>query len=195
MSLVEAAKNYDVRKGASFATYAGIRVRGTMIDEVRKNDWLPRSVYRNSRTVAEAVHTLENELGREARDQEVADYMRVSLSEYHKMLSDSYLGQLCDFEEYGINETLFTEGFTASIDGPLEMTEREAVTKIIAKCITTLPDREGLVLALYYDEELNLKEIGAVLSVSESRVCQILSQAMQRLRSNLPEWEEATKKS
>ena len=186
IGLIEAAKNYDGSKGASFETYAGIRIRGMMLDDVRKHDWLPRSVYRNARRISQVVHDLENQLGRDVRGDEIAKAMDVSLDEYHDLVRDTSCGQIYGFDDIGLTDDMFSDGFAAHIPGPLENVIRDDLDEKIADLVAMLPERERLVLSLYYEEDLNLKEIGAILEVSESRVCQIHSQAMSRLNARLP---------
>jgi len=187
IGLLEAAGKYDESKGASFETYAGIRIRGTMLDEVRKVDWVPRSVYRNSRRIAAIVKEVENKLGRDARDVEIAEALDISLTEYHLMLKDSNSAQIYGFDDIGLHDEIMKDGFSERIKGPLEGLQQDNFRTILAKCISNLPDRERLVITLYYEEELNLKEIGKILGVSESRVCQIHSQASSRLRTRFKE--------
>jgi RNA polymerase sigma factor for flagellar operon FliA len=188
IGLLEASKNYNAEKGASLETYATIRIRGSMLDEIRKNDWVPRSVHRNTRKINEAVRKLENQNGRDVRNVEVAETLEISLDEYHQMLQDSNGARVFGFEEVGIKEDGLSEGIAASTPGPFERVQREDFRQNLAKGIAGLPERERLVLSLYYDEELNLREVGEVLGVSESRASQIHSQAMQRLQMRLREW-------
>lgn len=188
IGLLEAARQYDASKGASFETYAGIRIRGAMLDDLRQGDWVPRSVHRNSRRIAETIQRIEASTGRDARDTEVAEAMGVSLDEYHQMLTDGNNGRIVGFEDLGIDEDAFSQGVGGAIDGPESGHSELAFQQSLAEAIAGLPERERLVLSLYYDEELNLKEIGAVLGVSESRVCQIHTQAMCRLKSRLKDW-------
>lgn len=188
MGLLEAAKNYDASKGASFETYAGIRIRGTMLDEVRRGDWVPRSVHRNAREVSAVVQKLENDLGRDARDHEVAEALGVSIKDYHKMLSDMNAARLIAFEDISLNGDFSGDHFASDAIDPFDGVRREDFINALVNSINALPDREQLVLSLYYEEEMNLKEIGEILSVSESRVSQIHSQAMLRLRSRLPDY-------
>lgn len=190
IGLLEAASNYDASKGASFETYAGIRIRGTMLDEVRKNDWVPRSVYRNSRKITKAVQEIENEYGRDARDHEVAARLNVSLDDYHSMLRDNSTAQVFGYEDVGIDDDVMSEGYTSHVMNPWDDVQRDKFHKELTAAIKTLPEREQLVLSLYYDEEMNLKEIGEVLEVSESRVCQIHSQAMHRIRARVGQWNQ-----
>jgi RNA polymerase sigma factor for flagellar operon FliA len=188
MGLLEAARNYDVSKGASFETYAGIRIRGSMIDDVRRGDWAPRSVHRNSRRVSEAMQIVENRLGRDAGDSEIADELDVPIEDYYEMLQDSASSKLFSFEELVSSEDGPDGQIASSTPDPFEGIQKNALREGLAKAIGQLPERERLVLALYYDQDLNLKEIGEVLGVSESRISQIHSQAAMRLKSRLTEW-------
>ncbi len=190
IGLLEASRNYDPSQGASFETYAGIRIRGAMLDEIRRTDWTPRSVHRKARQVAEAVRTIENSKGRDARDNEVAALMGISLDEYHKILQDATGCRVFSFEDpaaLGHGEDAGHGGVEAP-NHPLENLQRRDFHKALAESIAGLPERERLVMSLYYDEELNLREIGEVLGVSESRVCQIHGQALIRLRARMAEW-------
>ena len=188
IGLLEAARNFDGSKGASFETFAGIRIRGAMLDEIRKGDWTPRSVHKNSRAITEAISQVEGETGRDARDADIAAKMNVSLDDYHQMLNEVNAGKLVGIEDLGVSEdVLSSDG--GNHDTPLEDLMQGAFQKALAHAITTLPEREAIVLSLYYDEELNLREIGEVLEVSESRVSQIHSQAMLKLKSRMKSWQ------
>ncbi|WP_085760559.1 RNA polymerase sigma factor FliA [Oceanicoccus sagamiensis] len=191
IGLLEAARNYDASKGASFETYAGIRIRGSMIDDVRRGDWAPRSVHRNSRRVSEALRNVETRLGRDASDQEVAAELDIPIEDYYHMLQDSASSKLFSYDELISGDDRPEEQLPSATANPLEGIESDAMRQGLAKAIGTLPERERLVLALYYDEELNLKEIGHVLGVSESRVSQIHSQAALRLRSRMVDWQQS----
>jgi RNA polymerase sigma factor for flagellar operon FliA len=187
IGLLEAAKHYDESKGASFETYAGIRIRGYMLDEVRRNDWVPRSVYKNARMIAAAVKEVENRLGRDAKDQEVAEQLNISLAEYHEMLHDSAGGHLYGFEDLGVTDDVLRDESHNTSTEPYTHAIRADMTNHLSQIISSLPRNEKLVLSLYYEQDLNLKEIGEVLGVSESRVSQIHSQATHRIKSRLPE--------
>lgn len=187
IGLLEAANKFQSDKGASFETYAGIRIRGSIVDEIRKGDWVPRSVHRNARRVAGAIKVVEDRTGREAQDADVAEELEMSLSEYHACLNDASSGKLFSLDELNESGELPIDEQEAS-DNPLDDITSDAFRKSLAGAISELPEREKLVLSLYYQEELNLKEIGAVIGVSESRVSQIHSQAAMRLRARLSDW-------
>lgn len=189
IGLLEASRNYDATQGASFETYAGIRIRGSMLDEIRRTDWTPRSVHRKARQVAEAVRTIENDEGRDARDVEVAEKLEITLNEYHKILQDSTGCRVFSIDDAGINgEDAPRPAGEAPRNEPLDQLHKGDFKQALKLAIKGLPERESQVMAMYYDEELNLREIGEVLGVSESRVCQIHGQALIRLRSRMGEW-------
>lgn len=189
IGLLEAAKNFDGSKGASFETFAGIRIRGAMLDEIRKGDWTPRSVHKNGRAISDAISQVERETGRDARDVDIAAKLNVSLPEYHQMLSEVNAGKLVGIEDLGVSEDVIATDESRGTDSPLEDLMQGSFQKELAHAITTLPEREAIVLSLYYDEELNLREIGEVLEVSESRVSQIHSQAMLKLKARMRSWQ------
>jgi RNA polymerase sigma factor for flagellar operon FliA len=191
IGLLEAAKNFDGSKGASFETFAGIRIRGSMLDEIRKGDWTPRSVHKNSRAISQAISEVEKDTGRDARDIDVAERLQVTVQEYHIMLNEVSAGKLVGIEDLGVSEDVLTTDATKGQDSPFENMLQGSFQKALAQAITTLPEREAIVLSLYYDEELNLREIGEVLEVSESRVSQIHSQAMSKLKSKMQSWRTA----
>ena len=148
-----------------------------------------RSVHRNSRMLADAIREVEAETGRDARDVDVAAKLNMDLSEYHQILNDVRSGRMIGIEDLGVtDDALLSDKQDASFDGPFHDIEQDAFQKSLANTIRTLPEREALVLSLYYDEELNLKEIGSVIGVSESRVSQIHSQAMMRLKARMHDW-------
>lgn len=189
IGLLEASNNFDASKGASFETFAGIRIRGAMLDEIRRGDWTPRSVHKNSRMVSDAIKVLESQLGRDVTDKEVADKLDISLNEYHHILNDVSSGKIVGVDDLGINEDALNSKQEAICDEPYRKIEQVFFKRALSECISTLPERESLVLSLYYDEELNLREIGQVLDVSESRVSQIHSQAMHRLKARMQSWQ------
>ena len=182
LGLLEAASNYAADRGASFETYAGIRIRGAMIDALRKLDWAPRSVHRKARAVAAVVQEIERRTGRDARDTEIAQGLGVPLGEYHNIVQDAASCRLAALDDAAV-----------TVDGeadPFLETADEAFRSALARAIDGLPEREKLVMSLYYSEGLNLKEIGAVLKVTESRACQLHGQALVRLKARLAEWRD-----
>ena len=185
IGLLEAAQNYDSTKGASFETYAGIRIKGNILDEVRRNDWVPRSVYRNSRMISEAVKQIEHKLGRAAKDVEIAGELKLSLAKYHEMLQDSAGGHLYGFEDLGVTDDVLKTDVDGQSTEPHTTVLRNDLLSQLTAVIKGLPKKEKLVLSLYYEHDLNLKEIGDVIEVGESRVSQILSQAIHRLRARV----------
>ena len=190
IGLLDAAKHYSANKGANFETYAGIRIRGAMLDEVRKSDWTPRSVHRNMREMADVVRKLENEKGHDASPADVAAALNVSIEEYHKLVQDAASCRLFSFDQMGSNDDESSPADHARDErpGPFDHIQNSGFRDALAGAINGLPEREKLVLSLYYDEDMNLREIGEVLEVSESRVCQIHGQALVRLRARLAEW-------
>jgi RNA polymerase sigma factor for flagellar operon FliA len=190
IGLLDAAKHYSPTKGANFETYAGIRIRGAMLDEVRKSDWTPRSVHRNMREMADVIRKIENVKGQDASPTDIAQGLGVTLEEYHKLVQDAASCRLFRFDQMGGNDDESSPADHARYEGPspFEHIEDAGFRDALAAAINVLPEREKLVLSLYYDEDMNLREIGAVLDVSESRVCQIHGQALVRLRARLAEW-------
>ena len=188
IGLLNAAENFSPTKGANFETYAGIRIRGAMLDEARKANWTPRSTFRNAKQVADAVRAIENETGRDARPVDVAQALDISLDEYHKILESAASSRLLSLEQLAGDPERAGLLPKSPDDGPLDNLEEDDFRDALIRAIGSLPEREQLVLSLYYEEELNLREIGEVLEVSESRVCQIHGQAVVRIRARLDEW-------
>jgi len=185
IGLLEAARHFQGDRGASFETYAGIRIRGAMLDELRRGDWAPRSLHRRARDVEAAMRAIEQETGREAKDSEIADRLGMTLDEYFDAVSDAARCQVLSTDGFAEGD-----GYDAPADGgdPDEVVGRAEFQKELISAIGSLPEREKLGMSMYYERELNLKEIGKVLEVSESRVCQIHGQALVRLRARLGDW-------
>lgn len=190
IGLLEAARHFDAGQGASFETYAGIRIRGAMLDEVRRNDWTPRSVHRNGRRVSAAIKVVENATGREAQPREIAAALEVDIDEYHAMARDTVAARLFSLSELAEDGGGFEERLPGDEVGPAGAFDREAFGRDLAAAVDSLPEREQLVMSLYYEQDLNLREIGAVLGVTESRVCQLHGQALARVRARLASWVE-----
>ncbi len=186
LGLLEAASHFDSGQGASFETYAGIRIRGAMLDEIRKLDWTPRSVHRKYRAASEAIRKIEHEKGGDASDVEIAREMGISLTEYHRILVDSNSARISSMDEMVQQGDSHTP--QSDTDNPFEKLSETEYQQKLSDCIRNLPEKEQLVMSLYYDDELNFREIGQVLEVSESRVCQIHGQAMLRIKSKMSDW-------
>ena len=190
LGLLEAAKNFNSTKGASFETFAGIRIRGSMLDDIRKGDWTPRSVHKNSRAITQAISSVENEMNSDAKDSDIAKRLGIELPQYHKMLNEVNRGKLVGIEYLGISEDVIATPDFKSTNTPYDELVHGCFQKALAKAIVSLPEREAIVLSLYYDEDLSLREIGQALNVSESRVSQIHSQAKSKLKIKLSSWQQ-----
>ncbi len=184
VGLLEALGRFDATQGASFATFASQRIRGAMMDELRTRDWLPRSVRRAARSMDDAVRRLEQQLGRAPDEAEIATALDMPLADYQQLLHDTNSGYLLPYEELTV-DTGEPAGSNGSIGLPFEALLDQQQRDGLTAAIEALPEREKLLMALYYQEELNLKEVGAVLGVTESRVSQLHSQAVSRLRAKL----------
>lgn len=190
IGLLDAAKNFDDTQGAQFETYAIQRIRGSILDELRQADWLPRNVRKNLRRIETAVAKLEQEFGRAPRESELAARLDVPIEDYQQMLLDARGYQLLHYEDFQESEDgdFFDSFLTDGQRGPLEVLEDQGFRRHLVQAIGALPEREKLVMGLYYEQEMNLKEIGEVLGVSESRVCQLHAQAVARLRARMKTW-------
>lgn len=191
IGLMEAARNFDTEAGVQFETYATQRIRGAMLDELREADWLPRHIRKSVRDMERAMVKVEHSLGRAPTESEMAAAMGVSLADYQTLLGDCRGHQLIYYDESDSEDeshhALDAMASDLKANPYNEIAEGKFRNHLIS-AIEELPEREKLVMALYYDEELNLKEIGAVLGVSESRVCQLHSQSVVRLRAKLKDW-------
>ena len=188
IALLDAARQFSPSKGASFETYASIRVRGAMLDEFRNTDWAPRSVYRKQRQLTAAIRAVENRTGEHASPREIAEELGVTLDEYFQMVAATTTQRMFSLDDAGGDDVTAGNDSIDSAREPFAELESAEFRAAMAEAIGVLPEREALVMSLYYDEELNLKEIGEVLGVTESRVCQIHGQALARLRARLQTW-------
>ncbi|ACT50035.1 MULTISPECIES: RNA polymerase sigma factor FliA [Methylovorus] len=190
MGLLDAINRYEDTHGAQFETYAAQRIRGAMIDELRNADWLPRSIRKNMRDVEGAINQLEQVLGRPPTEGEVAKQLKMSLDDYYDMLGECSGHQLLYYEDFHESEggDHFLDRFLQDDSGnPIKGLLDSNFRETLIEAIENLPEREQILMGLYYEQELNLKEIGAVMNVSESRVCQLHSQAIARLRAYMKE--------
>jgi RNA polymerase sigma factor for flagellar operon FliA len=190
IGLLDAVNRYEDNHGAQFETYAVQRIRGAMLDELRSSDWLPRSMRQNMRKIEEAMNVLQQRLGRAPQESEVARQLKLSLDEYQDLLSEGGGHQLVyyeDFHDSEGNDHFLDRYCTDDSSDPLQRLMNSGFRSAVIDAITVLPEREKILMGLYYEQEMNLKEIGAIMGVSESRVSQLHSQAVARMRAYLRE--------
>ena len=189
IGLLDAAGRYDELRGAQFETYASQRIRGAMLDELRGADWLPRSMRSDMRKIEAAINRAQQRLGKSPVESDIAKEMDMSLPDYQQLLQDARGAQLMYYEDFhhANDEDFFEHYETDGSSNPLEVLKDERFRGALVKAIENLPEREKLLMAMHYEQDMNLREIGEVLGVGESRVCQLHSQAVARLRSMLGE--------
>ena len=192
IGLMDAVGRFDGTQGAQFESYATQRIRGAMLDELREADWLPRHVRQKSRQIESAIHRLEQRNGKSPSEQEISAELGMPIDQYQSMLGDVKCSQLLYYEDFSDEDSAsFLDRYLA--DGssdPLAVLEDEGFRDSLVAAIHNLPERERSMMGMYYEQDMNLKEIGAVLGVSESRVCQLHSQAVARLRAQLKIWKD-----
>lgn len=196
LGLLDAIGRFEEGMGAQFETYAVQRIRGAMLDGLRENDWLPRGVRREMRRVESTIQQLEHQNGRAPTEAELATALDMPLADYQSLLQEARGHQVVYFEDLGADDEEYLDRTLASsTPDPLTALEDAGVRTALVAAIDALPDREKMVMALYYEEELNLREIGEVLGVTESRVCQLHSQAIARLRAAIAGEDKPLKKA
>lgn len=178
--LLDAVERYDLKRQNKFETYAGVRIRGAMLDYLRSKDWLPISVRQKIRSYEKCVGELEGALGRSATDEEIAEAMGLSAEEFGKVVTQMSAATVIPLDDYMRAETAMN-----AVPSPQETIEKQERQQMLAKAIDRLPERERQVVSLYYHEELTMKEISLVLNISEARVCQLHTKAIFRLRGFL----------
>jgi RNA polymerase sigma factor for flagellar operon FliA len=191
MGLNDALSRFDAAQGVMFETFATQRIRGAMLDELRGNDWMSRGNRRQQRSIEGAVRKLEQQFGRAPQESEIAGEMGVSLTEYQEMLGKVRGTQLVYLEDMSGDDGSddYLDRHVADSDAnPLLMLQDQRMREALVAAIKHLPEREQYVMSMYYEHDMNLKEIAAVLGVTESRVCQLHSQSIARLRVKLREW-------
>lgn len=191
IGLNDALSRFDTSQGVQFETFATQRIRGAMLDELRGADWMSRGNRKQQRSIEAAVHRLEQKLGRAPLESEIAKEMGISLSDYQELLSKVRGTQLVYLEDMngdeGDHDYLDRHVADKEAD-PLSQLNDRRLREALVAAIKTLPEREQYVMSMYYEQDMNLKEIAAVLGVTESRVCQLHSQSIARLRVKLREW-------
>ncbi len=187
IGLLDASKHYDPEQGAQFETYATIRIRGAILDEVRRCDWVPKSVHKKARDLSAAMHVIELRTGRDARDIEVAQEMDISMEEYYQILKDSNSCRMLSFDDLDTDDTHSLGMFEDRQSNVVSEVLDEEFRNHLSQAIAGLPEREKMVMSLYYDTGMNLKEVGTLIGISESRVSQLLSQAQLRLKARMSE--------
>lgn len=192
IGLMDAISKFEEGQGAQFETYASQRIRGSMLDELRSADWMPRSVRQSQRRIEAAVVKAEQDLGRAPTEAEVAKSMGVSLADYQAMLFDSRGAQLVFYDDYaedGDGEGYLDRQMDADEESnPMDVLGDQRFREALVQAIGNLPEREKMLMGLYYEQELNFREIAAILGVTESRVCQLHTQAVSRLKGKLREF-------
>ena len=187
LGLIDAIDRFDINKGVKFETYASLRIRGSIIDSIREMDWVPRSLRQKNKELEKAYRETENELGRSASDKEIAEKLNISLEDFYKLLNEVNVTSMVSLEDF-LEQNYETETDLSNIkiaDRPEHELELSELREILANSIDKLPEKEKTVLSLYYYEELTLKEISAIMKVSESRISQLHTKAVIRLRSKL----------
>ncbi|GGY66393.1 RNA polymerase sigma factor FliA [Pseudoduganella sp. SL102] len=190
IGLLDAINRYEETHGAQFETYAVMRIRGAMLDELRSSDWMPRTLRQDMRKIENAMSVLQQKLGRPPAESEVAASLKLSLEAYQEMLGEGGGHQLLYYEDFKNEDgsDSFLDRYAQDDEAdPLRSLMDTGFRQAVIDAIDALPPREKLLMGLYYEEELNLKEIGAVMGVSESRVSQLHTQAVSRLRATLRE--------
>ena len=185
--LIDAIDKFDNAKGVKFETYASFRIRGAIIDHIRRMDWVPRTLRQKNKQMEQAYNALEDELGRQPTDAELAEKLNLSIEETQDLMRSSSvlsLVSLDDFMEQNY-ESAFTSLVASRVDSPEEQTERQERKEMLADAISKLSEKEKLVITLYYFEDLTLKEISSIMKVSESRISQIHTKAITRLQGKL----------
>ena len=190
IGLLDAVERFDDNQGAHFETYATQRIRGAMLDELRDADWASRTLRKASRQIESAIHVLQQRLQRPPTEQEIAGQLDMNIHDYFELLNETRGAQLVYYEDlYGSDNEDFLERFVDELAaGPFEMLSDQHFKKALTQAVVELPEREKMLMGMYYEQEMNFKEIGSILGVSESRVCQLHGQAIARLRGHLRDW-------
>ncbi|CRZ34536.1 RNA polymerase sigma factor for flagellar operon FliA [Herbinix hemicellulosilytica] len=185
--LIDAIDKYDYTKGYKFETYASLRIRGAILDQIRKMDWIPRSIRQKQRKLENAYRSLEARYGKDVNDEEIAQELDISVEELENWQNQTKLTNIISLDEFleQGSESKNEQYLTATFDQPDKIVERQELKEILTKVLDTLTEKEKKVIILYYYEELTLKEISKILEVSESRISQLHTKALQKMRKML----------
>ncbi len=185
--LIDAVDKFDYSKGVKFETYASLRIRGAILDQIRKMDWIPRSIRQKQRKIDTAYQSLEIRYGRMASDEEVATELEISIDELETWQNQTKVTNIISLDEFMEQgaETKVEQSLTADFDQPDRIVEKQELKELLIKTLETLTEKEKKVIILYYYEELTLKEISRVLEVSESRISQLHTKALQKMKLRL----------
>jgi RNA polymerase, sigma 28 subunit, SigD/FliA/WhiG len=185
--LIDAIDKYDYTKGYKFETYASLRIRGAILDQIRKMDWIPRSIRQKQKKLENAYKTLETKYGREINDEEIAQELDISVEELENWQNQTQITNIISLDEFleQGSESKNEQYFATTFDQPDKIVEREELKEILIKALDTLTEKEKKVITLYYFEELTLKEISKILDVSESRISQLHTKALQKMKKIL----------
>jgi RNA polymerase sigma factor for flagellar operon FliA len=188
IGLSEALTRYEATQGVQFETFATQRIRGAMIDELRENDWMSRGSRKSQKEIEGALHRLEHRLGRSPSESEIAAELGMSLTDYQTLLGKVQGTQLVYLEDMSGSEgdDSFLDRHMVDDEGdPMQLLRNQRLRQSLVEAIKALPEREQYIMSMYYEQDMNLKEIAAVLGVTESRVCQLHSQSIARLRAKM----------
>ncbi len=182
LGLMDAIDKFDLKKEVKFETYASLRIKGEIVDQIRKQDWAPISLRQKIKRIEEGIESLEGKLGRSPTEQELAAYVSMNVEDVKRTLDESHTFNVVCLDEILVDRMGGEELVPGSGEGPEESLEKKELREILSQSIDSLPEKERMVVSLYYHDELTLKEIGAVLGVSESRISQIHAKAIMSLR-------------
>jgi RNA polymerase sigma factor for flagellar operon FliA len=185
IGLIDAIEKFDYTKNVKFETYASLRIRGAILDEIRRLDWVPRSLRKKQKEMMKAYSELENSLGREPKEEEMIEKLQLGENEYQELLQETAIYNLVSIDDYMLQASNIED---TTNELPEKHLEQQELLELLAKAIEELPEREKSVIIFYYYEELTLKEISAILEVSESRVSQLHTKAVSRLRMKMAKY-------
>ncbi len=185
IALIDAIEKFDLSKNTKFETYASIRIKGSIIDYVRKQDWTPRKVKSDYKIIKDAEDLLSNKLDRAPSDNEIAEYLKMDISDYNRIISNAYGTSMLSFEELIEEANLVENGISVGNEQPENEIESKELYKVLVDNVNKLNEKEKLIISLYYKEELKLKDIAQILDISNSRVSQIHTSALQKLEKSI----------